>query len=200
MGGSVSKITARQSPEEQAEIVEEYQREADLYPKVKHTLETKWKDDQGLQDTVVEITAAQGARSTGGRWSRPDITSVSVQVYNLLPAKYLDVATFEVKPQDAWDISGVFEAAAHSRAATRSYLLIHTPKGAQPSDIDKERMMEECERFGVGLMTFENPEDFNTYDAVVEPERRIPDPYLLNKFLTSQLSPSTQGLIARWIK
>lgn len=208
-GGGVSRVLtmgdgeaeADTSPEALAkQVITQYKKERELYPKVKQVLETQWKQDEGLQNVVVEITASQGARATGGKWSRPDITVVAVQVYDLLPTKYLDVITFEVKPEGSWDVAGVFEAASHSRAATRSFLAIHVPQSA-PLVVDAmERLIEECERFGIGLMTFKNPADFDTYETHVEPERKTPSPYLLNQFLTTQLTEEARRQIALSIR
>ena len=75
----------------------------------------------------------------------------------MLPGKHLEVITLEVKPSGMWDISGVYEAAAHSRAATTSFLAIHTPNGEDPQSEEKTRVFDECRRFGVGLLTFGDP-------------------------------------------
>ena len=178
----------------------QYKSERELYPKIKRVLETRWKQDEGLQNLLVEITASQGARATGGKWSRPDITVVAVQVYDLLPGKYLDVITFEIKPEGSWDVAAVFEAASHSKAATRSFLAIHVPRDATSIVDALELLIDECERFGVGLMTFQDPADFESYATHVEAVRRIPSPHLLNRFLTTQLSEDARRQIALWIR
>ena len=201
MGTGQTEADADTSPQALANhVITQYKKERELYPKVKQVLETQWKQDEGLQNVLVEITASQGARATGGKWSRPDITVVAVQVYDLLPTKYLDVITFEVKPEGSWDVAGVFEAASHSRAATRSFLAIHVPRSDPPLVDAMERLIEECERFGIGLMTFKNPADFDTYETHVEPERKTPSPYLLNQFLTTQLTEEARRQIALSIR
>jgi hypothetical protein len=75
-----------------------------------------------------EITARQGKKATGGKWSRPDITAVSIRTFTHLPNKYLDVWTFEVKSVDWLDVTAIFEAAAHGSRATRSYALLQIPE------------------------------------------------------------------------
>lgn len=209
-GGSVSKETLAPAasmpdpPEVVAfEIAESYQREKDLYPKIQQVLEKDWSGDENMPvgRTLVEITADQGRKSTGGTWTRPDITIVAVHVYDLLPTKYLEVVTFEVKPTHAYDITGVFEAAAHQRAATRSFLAIHTPNGATNTDGKIfRRLSDECKRLGIGLITLDDPTDFGTYEVHVEAERRVPEPFVVNEFLTDQLSDKSRDKIRLWLK
>jgi hypothetical protein len=207
-GGSVARVHIElQAPaeveraEEEAidQALEEYRRERDLYPRFKEVIEREWVRDQGLlPNVVVEITASQGARETGGRWSRPDIVAVAVRTFEMLPGKHLDVTTFEVKPADVWDnIACVFEAAAHSRAATQSFLAIHTPSGV-PVTADAVRVFEECRRFGIGLLTFDNPANYDTYETHVEPQKQVPSPALLDSFLSQQMSEECKKRIRLW--
>jgi hypothetical protein len=101
--------------------------EAELYPPIRDTLETFWAKERQIEPLAVEITAAQGARATGGRWTRPDLVSVAVRTYRYLPGKYMEVVTFEVKPFDAIDVTAVYEALAHLRSATHAYVILHVP-------------------------------------------------------------------------
>jgi hypothetical protein len=43
------------------------------------------------------------------------------------PGNHLDVKTFEIKSPDAVNVQAVYEALAHRRAATRSYVLFYIP-------------------------------------------------------------------------
>ena len=80
-----------------------------------------------LDDFVLEITAKQGRRDTGGTWSRLDIVIVSVVTLPFVLGKHLDVTTFEIKPHTQLDVTSVYEALAHLRAATRAYVFLHVP-------------------------------------------------------------------------
>ena len=102
--------------------------EADLYPDIQATLETFWARERQIEPLAVEITAAQGRKATGGRWTRPDLISVAVRTYRYLPGKYMEVVTFEVKPSDAVTVTAVYEALAHLRSATHAYVI--TPRRA----------------------------------------------------------------------
>jgi hypothetical protein len=70
----------------------------------------------------MEITALGGSRPDG-IWSRPDTTTVEIRTFEYVSGKHLDVNTFEIKSPDAVNVQAVYEALAHRRAATRSYVL-----------------------------------------------------------------------------
>ena len=119
-GGAVRRVLLEGAAYEmgaEAELVGEatlaYIHEAELYPPIRDTLETFWAKERQITPLAVEITAAQGRRRTGGRWTRPDLVSAAVRTYRHLPGKYMEVVTFEVKPFDAIDVTAVYEALAH---------------------------------------------------------------------------------------
>jgi hypothetical protein len=145
-----------------------------------------------------EITAKQGRKSTGGTWTRPDISAVSVRTFQHLPNKYLDIWTFEVKPVDGLDVTAVFEAAAHGSRATRSYALLQVPNKLSA---DAEEVLRRCdreaERLRVGLITFTDPLTFDTWETRVEAPRCDTDPESLEEFI-AQLSDEAKKRLARW--
>ena len=104
-------------------------RESDLYEPIARVLRDRWVRDNRFRDHLVEITARQGARNTGGTWTRPDITLAGMTTFPFVPGKTFDVITFEVKPQEGVDVTAVYEALAHLRTATRAYVVFHVPDG-----------------------------------------------------------------------
>src|ERR1017187_2686853 len=84
--------------------------------------------DNRIKRFISEITASQGRRSTGGKWTRPDFTLIAVRTYSFTPGKSLEVITFEVKPDLNTALEGVFESLAHSVFAHRSYLAVDTDR------------------------------------------------------------------------
>jgi hypothetical protein len=123
---------------------------------------------------------------------------VAVEAYAFIPGRFIDIITFEVKPEGSWDVSGVFETASHSRFATKSYLLLYVPQGQEvPPDV-LDRLQKESERFGVGLGTFGAPADDLTYKFLVDPRRQVPDPFEMNEFISTQLSNMNRQQIAQW--
>jgi len=170
----------------------------DLYPKTRDTLETFWAKERQIQPLAVEITASQGRRATGGRWTRPDLVSVAVRTCRYLPGKYMEVVTFEVKPSDAIDVTAVYEALAHLRSATHAYVIFHVPDNF---DETVRRTIEEtchvARGHGVGVITMADPADWDTWTELEEARRVEADPDRLDEFINVQLSQAAHDRIAR---
>lgn len=75
----------------------------------------------------VDSSPRQGRRMTGGRWTRPDLSAVTLNKYRYVPGPHLEVFTFEVKPRGQFNILGLYEALGHSRRANFAYVLFHVP-------------------------------------------------------------------------
>lgn len=173
--------------------------EADLYSMVSQFVERTWVKDNGISTFVLEKTAAQGKRNTGGKWTRPDLALVSVKSFPYIPGKILEIVTFEVKPENDCRIEGVFETAAHSRFSHKSYLMIYLPRG-DPQTKEFERVERECERFGLGLIIFTDPKEWDSYETIQEAERRNPDPADVSRFIATQVSKSAQERVLEMVK
>jgi hypothetical protein len=204
-GGSVYRvkpISPTKGPEEPTESTgARYRREKDLYNPVAEALRDGWSKTLRHHNYLVQITGAQGSRATGGMWTRPDVTVVAVDTYAYVPGKFLEVTTYEVKAAGSWGVEGVFEAASHSRFATKTYLLIHAPNGLESVPAEQlERLQAECARFGIGLGLFEDPTSYDTYDFVVDPARRVPDPAEMDRFISQQLSDVNKRHIVEWLR
>ena len=119
---SVEPTPAPPAPEEA------YAKETALYEPFHETIRQFYVKDYRIKRFVSEITASHGRRATGGKWTRPDITLIAVRMHSFVPGKTIEVVTFEVKPEWAYGIEGVYETAAHSVFANKSYLAIHAPK------------------------------------------------------------------------
>jgi hypothetical protein len=175
--------------------------ESTLYPPIARVLDDKWAKDKRVESAIIQITAQQGRRATGGRWTRPDITVATLSTYPYVPGRHFDVVTFEVKPSDAIDVTGVYEALAHLRSATRSYILAHVPTARE--DILEDVILEVCaeaKKHGVGVITFEDASDYETWEERVESVRQDPEPRRLNDFLAKQFTQEQLERIVRWFR
>jgi len=197
-GGSVKKVT--QSNDVTNNATQDYKNELELYKPIATVLENDWAKYQRFYDCYVEITAKGGAKNTNGKWTRPDIMVVGCKTFPYVPGKHLDVITFEVKPANAIDISGVYEALAHRRAATKSYLIVHIPTEACLCKFNATDIEQEAKKFGIGVIIAENPEDHETWEEKVEAQRIEPDPYKLNDFIAQQATPELKDQIEKWVK
>jgi hypothetical protein len=191
-GGSVRRVSIDPDPP----VV--FDSELDLYEPLLKVISHEWARARRTEPVAVAITAHQGRARTGGTWTRPDITCVSLRTFTYVPGSYLDITTFEVKPIGRLDVRAVFEAVAHRRAATEVYVLAHTPFGwtrerLQPiADVAMDN--------GVGLIAVEDPANFETWDELVAPERFHPDPSQLDSFISTQLSDEDRAAIAARIR
>src|SRR5713101_828327 len=162
-----------------------YRKESHLYDAFHQTIQKDWVEVYDITDFVSEISAHKGRKITGGKWTRPDITLVSVGNYLYIPGKSVEVITFELKPVDSHGLEGVYETASHSAFANKSYLALHVPDSAEPYAEDYlERLEKEAVRFGVGLLTFEDPAKWDTFETIVEPQHNTPSPRDMNEFLS----------------
>lgn len=179
---------------------EPYPNEESLYSPMRETLQKRWIQDQQFDQSVVETTA-RGGRRADGIWARPDITCAAMTSYTYLPGKFLDIITFEVKPHFAVDLTAVYEALSHRRAATRSYVLLHVPddklEALEPAIAD---ICDEASKHGIGVVVAGDPTEFDTWDFREDADRSEPDPVKVNKFIQTQLSQGTRDQILKWLK
>lgn len=172
-----------------------------LYEPMRSVIIGDWARDRQSVPLAVEITALQGRRATGGLWSRPDIVSVEVRTFVYVPGKHIDVVTFEVKASNAINVQAVYEALAHRRSATRSYVLLHVPSG-RAEDLWQavDDVAEVARQHGIGVLAAGDPGDYLTWDEVVEAQRVEPDPERLDSFIRVQLSAETRDLISKRLR
>ncbi len=176
-------------------------REEDLYQPVAAVLNSEWAREKRLERWIVHTTARQGRRDTGGRWSRPDLVVVTQSVYPYVPGRHFDVITFEVKPTDALDVTAVYEALAHLRAATKAYVLLHVPDAEADRLADAlSEIYSEAKKHGIGVIIFNQPGDFAGWEETVDPLRQEPDPRRLNDFLATQFEAGHLETLLRWFR
>lgn len=174
--------------------------EADLYEPFHNAIRTGYAPANGIRNFVSEVTARQGRRATGGKWTRPDLTLLAVRMYTFTPGKRLEVITFEVKEGLDAAVEGVFESLAHSIFAHRSYLAVHVPGYQGLEEVADDRITQECERFGVGYIIFDDPNNYDTYDIVVSARLKEPDPAEVDNFIRQQINFQNQEQIRDWIR
>ena len=174
--------------------------ESSLYPPILEAITTGYVKDNRIKRFVSEITAAQGRRLTGGKWTRPGLTIIAVKTYQFTPGKRLEVISFEVKPGIDNALEGVYEALAHSAFAHRSYLAVDVRGRDEEEKFPDDRIVQECTRHGVGYMTFTDPADYDTYEIVCTARLNEPDPYEVDKFIRTQISADNQDQIREFLQ
>jgi len=202
-GGSVRLVSAPQpqqaqqqpaaqlAPQAGAAPPPDYTKEAELYEPISSVLRNNWSKEQGFDNYLVEVTAKQGSRVTGGKWTRPDVTVVGYKTFPYLPGRFLEVISFEIKPTSTLDITAVYEALAHRRSATRAYVVGHVPEAANAyMQNEVESVTEEAKKLGIGVIIADDPADFDTWEVLLDADRVEPDPGRLNEFIARQTGTS----------
>jgi hypothetical protein len=175
--------------------------ESDLYAPIIGTLGSQWVLDHQIQDWIIDLTAHQGRRDTGGKWTRPDITLGTRNTYVYAPITQIELNTFEVKTHDGLDVTAVYEALAHRRAAHYSYVLACVPEEKRDECKDViERLGDDAHEHGIGLVVIENPNDYDSWNFEVEPELHEPEPAELDKFIRTQSTKKFQEKFVAWCR
>jgi hypothetical protein len=136
-------------------------------------------------DDYLVANTARG-RTNRGRWTRPDITLIGLQNLRVTGRIDLELFGFEIKRDGCADISGVFEAVAHTRFVHYGYLvwqLITNPAIQTVRDIELS-----CQDYGIGLITFRDVHNASSFRVVLTPTRKAPHPYDVDKYLRDRLS------------
>jgi hypothetical protein len=193
-GGSVYLVTPAKSPKKAARK----KSEASLYTPFENAIISGYIPDFDIKQHVVERTAQQGARKTGGKWTRPDLTLIAMRQYQFLPGKRIEIITFEIKPNFDSALDGVFEALAHSAFAHRSYIAVDISSYKDGEELPDERIVGECERFGLGYITFDDVNDYDTYDLFIPAKLKEPDPKSADEFIAAQVKESNKNIIRSW--
>ena len=86
------------------------------------------------------------------------------------------------------------------RCAHWTYLAVHLPGYEAMEEVEDDRIVQECERFGVGYIVFDNPEDYDTYNIVVSARLKEPDPAEVDSFIRQQINAQNQEEVREWIR
>ena len=94
-GGSVHRVivAAEEAPATSPQLPIA-SNERSLYEPFQTAILSGYVKDNRIKRFISEITASQGRRSTGGKWTRPDLTLIAVRTYSFTPGKRPEVITF----------------------------------------------------------------------------------------------------------
>jgi hypothetical protein len=196
-GGSVHRVARDSANGPQVRTPPISVLESELYEPFLTAIKSGYAPSNRIKRFIIEATAMQGRRATGGKWTRPDISLIAMRTYSFVPGKHLEIITFEIKPSVDTALEGIFEALAHSVFAHRSFLAVCT---RDPEDRDDDRVYQECKRLGVGYITFSDSGDYDTFDTVVSAPLKAPDPYEIDNFIKTQIAPHNQEEIREWLR
>lgn len=174
-------------------------KESDYYPQVQKSLDELWLKKFEKSEFYIENTSAKDSKIVG-RWTRPDFTLISHKKFSWTIGYEFDVVTFEVKRPDSCDVLAVFEALAHTTAATRAYVVfpINASEWAEANPDQEARVKDECSRHGVGLILIENVYTAPIPVEIIAARRKEIDHDRCSNFLGAVLSDSGKQIVSKW--
>ena len=81
--------------------------------------------------------------------------------------------------------------------SNKSYLAF--PYNEKENEFLKNRIIGMCAQFRIGLITFSDVNDFETYEEKITPERKLPNPENVDKFISQQIEIKNQSKIKAWL-
>lgn len=185
----VSAGAPQESEEAAAQLLAQEKREEAHYERVLETIRAKWTEQPGFKAAFGAITALQGKRRTGGRWSRPDLIVCTVSEWIFSSRPDGDVRTFEIKRFEALDVLAVYEALSHKSRAHYSYVLV-TEFPEKLDEVEKEdfeNVLAVAARHGIGVITANDSSDWNTWEFELDARRSDADSQAINQTLLDQV-------------
>lgn len=161
--------------------------EAALYPKIREWIDARFpmvRNGGFVESHRKSVITADLHWIDGGAWMRPDIALVHVRRRRFDPVPSLDLYTFEVKPTINAALTGLHQTLAHARIA--DFVLFVIPQ----SDALRPEVVEQAERFGIGIVTFAPGCLWDGFGIHPAPRRQSPDPDLRDLFLSAALERS----------
>lgn len=196
-GGSV--YLSSHSQPKLPKLCNDYKNEKELYGPILKVIEDSWAKDDLIDNPVVQITANLGSKAIRGKWSRPDLTLVAIRRYEFIPGKTIELVTFEVKTMDDFSLNGVFETASHLKVAHRSYLMIQVSKKPDETNVEFSRLKEYSQRFEIGVILFDKPDEWETYETIVAAIYKSPEPSELSGFIAQVFYEEKKAAIRKLI-
>jgi hypothetical protein len=89
-------------------IEEDFKAETNLYKPFADAIR-KISQDEGLDQTIVQVTAWAAKKKNLGPWTQQDVCRISVQNLMYLKQKIVELTTYEIKPS-VCDVHGVYES------------------------------------------------------------------------------------------
>ena len=178
-------------------------KETSLYGPMSKVISSWLRSEIGYKQHNFITETCGNKRSPGlGKWAQPDIVSVGYRVFEyLLPSKYLDIISYEVKTEQGWDMTSVYEASAHLRYVNYSYLIVHGVNTSTYTDREfLESVRNECERQGVGLIFCEVADESETWEIDIKPAFNIPEPEKADDFVRRNFSEKNRRDIANMVR
>lgn len=177
-------------------------RESHLYSLVHDYLEQRFRErlrpTYGDLRTISAITATSGAASSG-HWSRPDLSIAALWRSKYALQWKLDLHGFEVKTETNCTPAAVHEALSHTALVHFAHLVWQKPNW---SDIrpDCRAIVERCERYGIGLITFSDPSNADDFIVRISASRHEPSLEAVDEFIETRFPNADREQLLAWVE
>lgn len=170
------------------------------YPAIIGAVKRLWVSE-GFSESQFELENTSKADSKiSGPWTRPDITLISSKRFAWTIGQEFDVVTFEVKRPDSCNVLAVFEALAHTRVATKAYIVFPLSEDdwVASDQAQSSRVRDECVRHGIGLIFVPEVASGSSAIHAIRAVRKEIDHERCSRFLDAVLTSSAKVRIAEW--
>ena len=177
--------------------------EKDLYPFVHDYLEQRFRDRfaprYGEFRSISAVTANASGGTDDGQWTRPDLAIAGLWRFKYGLSWTLDLHSFEVKTATNCDATSVHEALSHTAFVHYSYLTWHVPTWTEECPLYKS-IFERCVRHGVGLITFSDPANSDSYVVRVASAKHAPSGEAVDEFIETRFPVPERLKLQKWIE
>lgn len=177
--------------------------ESSLYPFVHDFIEQRFRASlsprYGELHTASAITATTKGGTDDGRWSRPDLALAAVRRFKYEPTWTLDLHSFEVKTPTNCDPTSVHEALSHASLVHFTWLTWHNSNFDEADQLCRQ-IHDRCARHGVGLITFDDPANSDSFTVRLRSPRHSPDPEAIDEFIETRFEKHDREKLQAWLR
>jgi len=177
--------------------------ESSLYPFVHDFIEQRFRAElaprYGELHTASAITATTKGGTDDGRWSRPDLALAAVRRFKFDATWTLDLHSFEVKTSINCDPTSVHEALSHTSLVHFTWLTWHQPDFRESDQLCRQ-IHDRCARHGVGLITFDDPSNSDSFMVRLRSARHSPDPESIDEFIETRFDEHDRKQLQAWLR
>ncbi len=178
-------------------------REEELYPYVHDYLEQRFRERLATRHGEFMSISADTSKAHGGsgdgQWSRPDLALAALWRFKYGLSWALDLHSFEVKTESGCDAKSVHETLSHTGHVHYSYLTWHCPNWSESVQAHGS-ILERCRRFRVGLITFGDPANADSYVVRVPSGRHEPSGEAVDEFIETRFPDEERAKLQEWLE
>ena len=149
----------------------ESEKDALLYRQVAAVLKNSWGPRHHMKNLRPFVTA-HGGKHGAMDWMHPDVAILGSPKRKAQPNESDKCHSFEVERLGGFKLDSIFQAYVQGKGSHFSWVVFH--KRDVRTNAYEERVRWAAQRVGVGLIAYEKPTVFSTWDLWLEAEPRKP--------------------------